>query len=64
MPRPPRADKPIEKNISLPTSLCTKVDLILWSDLEERVPHGAWARYVQELIEQDLTRRSNAPRQG
>jgi hypothetical protein len=65
MPKPPRADRPIEKTLSLPTSLVTKVDLILFSDIEQRVPHGAWRDYVVALIEQDLQRRaSNVQRQA
>jgi hypothetical protein len=51
MPRPRRTDRPVEKSISLPQSLCTQVDLILWSDLEQRVPHGAWASLIQSLLE-------------
>jgi hypothetical protein len=58
MPRPPRADRPQDKTISLPTSLCGKVDLLLFSPLEGRVPHGAWARYITGLIEQDLEQRA------
>lgn len=57
MPKPPRADRPIEKTLSLPSSLVVKVDLLLWSDVEGRVPHGAWRDYVVALIEQDLQRR-------
>ncbi len=59
MPRPRKAIRPVEKSISLPEDLCTRVDLILWSDLEEKVPHGAWASYIQGLIEDDLARRAN-----
>ncbi len=58
MPRPAKAIRPVEKSISLPEDLCVKVDLLLWSDLEEKVPHGAWARYVQQLVEDDLVKRA------
>ncbi len=54
MPRPAKVDRPVEKSISLPESLCVQVDLILWSELEQRVPHGAWAKYVKRLVEEDL----------
>lgn len=60
MPRPSKAIRPVEKTINLPEDLVAKVDLILWSVLEEKVPHGAWARYVQGLIESDLERRKAA----
>lgn len=54
MPRPAKVDRPVEKSISLPETLVVQVDLILWSELEQRVPHGAWAKYVARLIEEDL----------
>ena len=57
MPRPLKTDRPVEKSINLPTSLCTQVDLLLWSELEEKVPTGAWSKYVVSLIEQDLESR-------
>lgn len=60
MPRPPKAVRPIEKKINLPEDIVTKVDLILWSDLESRVPHGAWSRYTLNLIERDLKERADA----
>lgn len=66
MPKPPRADRPVEKTLSLPSSLVVKVDLILFSELEGKVPHGAWRDYVVGLIEQDLERKAHvqAQRQG
>lgn len=57
MPRPKKVIQHIQKNISLPISLVTQVDLLLWSDLEERVPFGAWQGYVTELIAKDLQER-------
>jgi hypothetical protein len=58
MPKPRKAVRPIEKTINLPETLVVQVDLILWSELEQRVPHGAWARYVQNLIEADIACRA------
>lgn len=43
-------DKPVEKNLSLPTSIVARVDLLLYSELEGRVPHGAWAKLVTRLL--------------
>jgi hypothetical protein len=60
MVRPRKAVRPVEKSISLPLDLVTRVDLMLWSELEERVPHGAWAAYVQTLVEGDLKRKELA----
>lgn len=60
MARPPRAIRPIEKSISLPETIVAQVELMLYSDLEEKVPHGAWARYIHGLIEADLKKRARA----
>lgn len=57
MPRPRRTDRPVEKNISLPETLVVKVDLMLFSDLEGKVPFGAWKGYVESLIRQDLMKK-------
>lgn len=54
MGRPRKTIRPVEKNISLPEDLVAKVDLMLFSALEGRVPHGAWSRYISELIQKDL----------
>lgn len=54
MPRPPKAIRPVEKTVNIPEDIVAKVDLLLWSDLEERVPHGAWARYILGLIQEDM----------
>ena len=57
MPRPKKTDRPIEKNISLPSSIVTQVELELYSELEGRVPFGAWQRYIVGLIQADLATR-------
>lgn len=58
MPRPKKTDRPVEKTINLPQSIVTKVDLILWSELEGKVPHAAWSKYMVGLIEADLQSRA------
>ena len=57
MPRPRLAIRPVEKNLSLPQDLVTQVDLELWSDVEGKVPFGAWSQYVEGLIRADLGKR-------
>lgn len=57
MPRPRKAVRPVEKNISLPEDLVARVDLELYSDLEGKVPFGAWKKYVEGLIREDLRKR-------
>jgi hypothetical protein len=42
------------KNLSLDASLIDKVDLHLFSELENRVPHGAWQKLMEGLIRQWL----------
>ena len=54
MARPRKTDRPLEKNISLPQSLVVRVELELFSELEGKVPFGAWQRYIVRLIEADL----------
>ena len=54
MGRPQLAVRPVEKTISLPEDLCGTVDLMLFSEVEGRVPHGAWARYITQLIRTDI----------
>lgn len=57
MPRPRKAIRPLEKTVNIPSDLAAKVDLLLYSETEERVPHGAWAKYITSLIEADIARR-------
>jgi len=57
MARPLKAVRPVEKNLSLPQDVVTKVDLELWSEVEGKVPFGAWSRYVEGLIRNDLAKR-------
>lgn len=57
MARPRKAIRPIEKNISLPEDIVARVDLELFSEVEGKVPFGAWQRYIEGLIRADLARR-------
>lgn len=57
MARPKKTDRPVEKNISLPQSIVVRVELELFSELEGRVPFGAWQRYIVGLIEADMQKR-------
>lgn len=58
MARPRKTDRPVEKNISLPQSLVARVELELFSELEGKVPFGAWQRYIVRLVEADMAARS------
>jgi len=57
MARPRKAIKPIEKTINLPQDLVAKVELLLFSELEQRVPYGAWTKYIEGLVREDLAKR-------
>jgi hypothetical protein len=60
MPKPQKVDRPVEKHVNLPRSLTTKIDLLLFSELEGRVPFGAWSRLVEQLLKDYLTTRSQS----
>jgi len=51
MPKPKLTIRPVEKNISIPQTIAVKVDLELMSEIDGKVPHGAWAKLVTTLLE-------------
>lgn len=55
MGRPKKLIKTTAKNIRLPTDLVQKVDLLLYDNLEERVPFAAWQTLLTNLLQQHLT---------
>lgn len=50
MPRPKKAVPSVTKELSLPRDIVARVDLELYSELEDRVPHGAWQRLLTQLL--------------
>lgn len=54
MPKPRRTIRPTQLNVSIPENLRAKIDLLLFSPVENRVPHGAYSAYICRLIEADL----------
>ena len=44
------------KELSLPPDIVARVDLALYSELEGRVPHGAWQKLLTHLLGEWLTR--------
>lgn len=56
MPRPASINKPIEKKLSLDAELVAKVELALFSDLEGRVPYGAWSGLIEQLLREHFNR--------
>lgn len=58
MPRRPAIIKPVEKKLSLDAELVAKVELMLFSDLEGRVPYGAWAGFIEQLLREHFARKA------
>jgi hypothetical protein len=56
MSRPKSIIRPIEKRVNLPEDLVARVELELYSELEQRVPFGAWSQLVQRLLREHLQR--------
>ncbi len=47
---------PVEKSVSLDAALVAKVELALFSDLEGRVPYGAWSGLIEQLLREHFNR--------
>lgn len=54
MAKPKAIDPGISKNISIPESVVSQVDALLFSATEARVPHGAYSRLITMLLRQWL----------
>jgi len=54
--RPAKAIPSVEKTISIPSDVVARIDLELHSALLGKVPHGAWASLVTELLRQHLNK--------
>lgn len=55
MARPRRTLRPTSLNLAIPEDIRAMLDLRLYSELEGRVPHGAYSAYICQLIRQDCT---------
>lgn len=56
MARPKSVNRPIEKKLSLDPDLVAKTELLLFSDLEGRVPYGAWSGLIEQLLREHFSR--------
>lgn len=54
MARPKQPIPAVQKNIALPAALVEKLDIHLFSELEMKVPHGAYKELFTKLAEQYL----------
>ena len=50
MPRPLKTDRPKRLEVQLPQSLRSQDEAELYSEVEGRVPHGAWSVLFEELL--------------
>lgn len=53
--RRPNIEPSVATNLHLPESLRTRLDLILFSALEGRVPKGAYQRFFMERLQEFFT---------
>lgn len=51
MPRPKNLVPSQQLNVALPLPLYTRLGAYLYSDLEQRVPHGAYSRFLVNLLQ-------------
>jgi hypothetical protein len=48
--RKPNVNPSTTLNLSLPLEIRTRLDLLLYSEVEERVPKGAYMKFISGLI--------------
>lgn len=52
MPRPKKTERTVDKHIYLPETTAAKVDALLFSEIEQRVPYGRFNELVARLLEE------------
>jgi hypothetical protein len=50
MAKPKKVIPTVEKKISIPTDLCARIEMDLYSELEGRIPYGAQSEFIVGLI--------------
>jgi hypothetical protein len=50
MPRPRKIDRPQRFEVQLPQSIYAKLNVELYSEVEGRVPHGAFSELTTALV--------------
>ena len=56
MAKPKAVIPTIEKKIQIPADLCTRMELELYSDLEQKIPYGAQSELINRLLREHFTR--------
>lgn len=59
MPKPKRIVRPRILNLSIPEDLFARLQLHLYSELEGRVPFGAYSKFINQLIQKELQNGTN-----
>ncbi len=54
--RPRKIDTPQQRIVRLPASVSARLDALLWSDVEGRVPYGAFQTLITRLVEDWLVK--------
>ena len=54
MPRPANLNPPESIHLHIDAALKTRVSLILYSELEQRIPKGAWAAFIEARLREFL----------
>ena len=50
MPRPRKTIPAVYVNVALPEDLAARMKLMLFSDLEGKIPHGAQSEFIAGLV--------------
>lgn len=62
MPRRPNVVRPVRLTLMLPEDIRAKLDLHLWSEVEGRVPHGAYQQFFLARIAEYFSSHSIVPK--
>lgn len=54
MPRPKQTIRTVYFHVGLPEDLAAKIQLQLFSEVESKIPIGAYQRYFTELVRRDF----------
>jgi len=58
MPRKPSITPNKHLHTTIPADLATRLDLFLWSDVEQRVPQGAYQSFICDAIRDFFNKRT------
>ena len=59
MPRQKKIDRPVSLELSLPSSVKTRLEQALFSELEGKIPFGAFSKLGEKLFVEWLDKRDD-----